>query len=144
MSRIPGLTLAVALSVSVGAAFADDRRQVDLPGPMAEHMLANMRDHLAAIQEIQAALASGEWSTAADVAENRLGASSMGAHGASHMAPHMPPEMREIGSGMHAAASRFARKALESAVDNDLAGALASLAEVTSSCVACHAGFRIR
>lgn len=62
---------------------------------------------------------------------------------ASHMAPHMPQAMREIGTGMHRAASRFAVAAQEAAVTGDTRRALGGLAAVTRQCVACHAAYRI-
>jgi len=120
---------------------ADDARQlVKMPEPMQAHMLGNMRDHLTALDAILAHLAAGEWSQAADVAEQRLGQSSLVAHGASHMAGYMPKAMQEIGTSMHRAASRFALRAQE----GELSPAVAALKEVTAACVACHAGYRIR
>jgi hypothetical protein len=102
-------------------------------------MLANMRDHLQTLAEIQAALAGGEFDRAAQTAEERLGMSSLTAHGASHMAPYMPQGMQAIGTEMHRAASRFAVAAAE----DDLPQALAGLAKVTEQCVACHAAYRV-
>jgi cytochrome c556 len=52
----------------------------------------------------------------------------------------MPEGMRNTGTGMHHAASRFALRAQE----GDLNAALLALGEVTRACVACHAGYRIR
>jgi len=127
------------------AAHATDTRQVvNMPLPMREHMLANMRDHLAALSEIQTALAAGRYDQAADVAEQRIGMSSLERHGASHMAPYMPKAMQDIGTNMHRTASRFARAAQEASVANDPAHALGALAELTQQCVACHASFKIR
>jgi len=125
---------------AVGAAEEDARRPVKLPQMMKSHMLANMRDHLQSIHEIQAALGKGEFDRAADVAEARLGMSSLVAHNAAHMAPYMPKPMQEIGTEMHHAASRFALTAKE----GDLARAVEDLAKVTQRCVACHAAYRIR
>lgn len=65
---------------------------------MQQHMLGNMRDHLLALTEIQEALAAGAFDRAADIAETRIGMSSLDSHGASHMAPHMPQGMRDIGT----------------------------------------------
>ena len=121
----------------------DARQVVHMPPEMATHMLANMRDHLAALGEIQAALAAGKFDQAADIAERRIGMSSLEAHGASHIAPHMPKAMQDIGTAMHRAASRFARTAQESEVKRDLPRALDGLAELTRQCVACHAGYRL-
>ncbi len=115
-----------------------------MPAPMQEHMLANMRDHLVAMGEIQAALARGKYSEAADIAEHRIGMSSLQAHGASHMAPYMPKPMQDIGTAMHQSASRLARAAHEASVTNDLPLTLDALAELTRQCTACHASYRLR
>jgi hypothetical protein len=144
-SRPPGglslwgmLALLVSFGPAVGA--EDAREPVSLPPMMQEHMLANMRDHLQGIDEILAAMAEGRMDRAASVAEDRLGMSALERHGASHMAPYFPEGMREAGSGMHRAASRFARVAQE----GEPLAAYAALREVTASCVACHAAYRLR
>jgi len=139
------VTLALSLAALLPAAHAADPRQlVEMPAPMQEHMLANMRDHLVAMGEIQAALAAGKYNEAADIAEKRIGMSSLQGHGASHMAPFMPKPMQDIGTNMHRAASRFARTTQEAAVTNDIPRALGALAELTQQCNACHAGYRLR
>jgi cytochrome c556 len=142
MKRMTSCVMAgVVLLASAGVALAgDSRRLVNMPEPMQEHMLGNMRDHVMALDAILAHLAAKEWSQAADVAEQRLGLSSLDSHGAGHMAGFMPKAMQDIGTGMHRAASRFALRAQE----GELAPAIAALREVTASCVACHAGYRIR
>jgi len=138
-------TLALSLTVMLSTTHAADPRQlVKMPPPMQEHMLANMRDHLVAMGEIQAALAAGKYNEAADIAEQRIGMSSLQGHGASHMAPFMPKPMQDIGTNMHRAASRFARTTQEAAVTNDIPRALGALAELTQQCNACHAGYRLR
>jgi len=124
------------------AADSDTRELVKMPAPMQQHMLANMRDHLLAITEIQQALGSGEYDRAAEVAEKRIGMSSLATHGASHMAPFMPRSMQEIGTQMHKAASQFAVIAQETAVDGNLKRAVGALSAITRQCVACHAGYR--
>jgi hypothetical protein len=114
-----------------------------MPAMMQDHMRANMRDHLLALGEIQAALASGHYDAAAEIAERRLGMTSLDAHGARHVAGFMPEGMQATGTAMHHAASRFAVTAQEAAVTGDLARALGGLAEVTQQCVACHAAYRL-
>jgi len=123
---------------------ADTRVLVELPEMMRRHMLANMRDHLRALHEIQDALARNALDEAAEIAEQRLGMTSLERHGARHMAPYMPEEMRSIGTGMHRAASQLAMAASDAAVTGDVKPALAALARVTAQCVACHEGFRVR
>jgi cytochrome c556 len=139
----PAVAALFMLVVATAARAADTRQKVELPPMMRDHMLANMRDHLLAVSEIQDALAKGAFDRAADIAENRVGMSSLKSHGASHMAPYMPEAMRDIGTGMHRAASRFAVAAQEAAVTGDTRRALGSLAEVTRQCVACHAAYRV-
>lgn len=139
-----GLTafaLACALLATSPARSAEenDRIKVDLPAMMKNHMLGNMRDHLSALHEIQAALAKGELDKAGDIAETRIGMSSLISHNASHMAPFMPKGMQKIGTAMHHAASRFAMTAKE----GDLPKALEGLSSVTEQCVACHATYRV-
>jgi len=129
----------LASSVANADADADQRKLVKFPAQMRMHMLGNMRDHLTALHEIQAALAAGKLDQAADVAETRIGMSSLALHNAAHMAPYMPQPMQDIGTAMHHAASRFA----QSAHEGDLKKSLADLSAVTQQCVACHAAYRV-
>ena len=132
----------ILLGCSSNLAIADEdpRQLVQLPEMMQQHMMSNMRDHLVAINEILTNMANDELDKAAEVAESRLGMSSLESHGASHMAKFMPEGMRNAGTGMHRAASRFALQAQE----GDAPSAYRALAEVTAACVACHSGYRIR
>ena len=128
-----------------GSANASDTRMlVDMPTNMTAHMLANMRDHLLAMQEIQDALAKGDNDSAAKIAEARLGMTSLKLHGAHEVAKYMPQGMQDAGSGMHRAASRFAIAAQDAGVTGDLKPALAALSAVTAQCVGCHAGYRVK
>lgn len=126
---------------------ADDTRQlVALPAPMTLHMLGNMRDHLRAIEEILVALGQNDVDTAAKVAEQRLGLSSLDDHGAATMAPMMPEDMRTKGTAMHQAASRFVIAAEDAAVDDSpekRAAVFTALGEITAACNACHMAYRI-
>ena len=122
----------------------DARQLVDFPEAMRAHTMANMRDHLLSLQQIDAALSKGDFDTAAKVAEQRLGMSSLEAHGAAHLAQFMPKGMQDIGTEMHHAASRFAVAAENASVSNDVRPALAALGDVMSQCVACHAAYRLR
>jgi len=129
----------LVLVAQSGAADEDARTKVDFPDMMKTHMLGNMRNHLQALNEIQAALAKGELDKAGEIAEARIGMSSLVSHNASHMAPYMPKGMQDIGTEMHHAASRFAMIANE----GDLPKALDGLSKVTAQCVACHMNYRV-
>ena len=142
MSRLPELffvALAACL-VAKPASSSDSRLLVELPKMMQEHMLSNMRDHLAALNEILIHLRNGELEKASTTAEFRLGVSSLESHGASHMAKFMPEEMRQIGNEMHRSASQFALVAEE----GEVLEAYKALSNITSACVACHAGYRVK
>jgi hypothetical protein len=136
------ITVPILLACSYSVSMADDeeRRLVQLPEMMQQHMMSNMRDHLVAINEILIKMSNGDFEKAAEIAEYRLGMSSLESHGASHMAKFMPEGMRQAGTAMHKAASRFALKAQE----EEVLPAYNALSEVTSACVACHSGYRIR
>ena len=125
------------------AAAGDSRQLVSFPEPMRLHTIASMRDHLAALQEIDMALAEGAYDRASTVAEQRLGMSSLPLHGAAHLAPFMPQPMQDIGTQMHKAASRFAVEAQNASVSNDVRPALAALGAVMQQCVDCHATYRL-
>ncbi len=122
----------------------DARQLVEFPPMLAEETLANMRDHLQTLQEIQMQLGMGHPDVAAKLAESRLGMSSLGLHGAAEVSRYMPQGMQDAGTAMHRAASRFAITAQDASVTGDLKPVFAGLAEVTAQCVGCHAGYRLK
>ncbi|MCI4661897.1 MAG: cytochrome c [Neomegalonema sp.] len=141
------LPAVLAVALLTPPARAEERALVELPAMMQEHMLANMRDHLRAIEEILAALAADDADTAAQIAETRLGMSSLGSHGAAHMAQFMPETMRSLGTDMHRAASRFALAVQDADLDPSpqaAQGVHGALQEILGSCNACHASYRLR
>jgi len=114
---------------------------------MQEHMLANMRDHLATLDAIVGYLADAKFEEAGKLSEERLGMSSLDLHGASHMAPYMPQQMQEIGTSMHRAASRLNIVLQDASVKmsfDAMRDVARALNEVTTACVACHTSYRIR
>ena len=125
------------------ASQGDSRQLVNFPEPMRLHTITSMRDHLLALQEIDVALSKNDFDTAARIAEQRLGMSSLELHGAAHIAPFMPQGMQDIGTQMHRSASRFAVEAQNASVSNDVRPALAALGTVMQQCVACHATYRL-
>lgn len=142
MQSLKGFIGLVLILCVLGQAQAggEERELVEMPALMQEHMLSNMRDHLVAVHEILSEMAAGDLESAAQIAESRLGMSSLESHGARHMAQFMPEGMRNAGTGMHRAASRFALKAQE----GEALPAYGALHEVTAACVACHSAYRIR
>ena len=142
LNKIIKFTLSALVIINSGMLQAeeDSRQFVELPEMMQKHMMSNMRDHLKTINEILIHLSNNEMDKAGETAEKRIGMSSLDSHGASHMGKFMPKGMRQAGTNMHKAASRFALKAQE----GDLLPAYKMLSEVTSACVACHSAYRIK
>jgi hypothetical protein len=126
------------------ASATDQRMAVDFPPPMKEHILANMRDHLLAISEIQAAIGRGDYNQAADIAEIRMGQTALKSHGAYENSKFMPKGMQEIGTQMHRSASRFAIEIQNASATGDTRLALTALSKTTQACVACHAVYRLQ
>ena len=120
----------------------DLRQLVSMPDQAREFMRKDMLDHLSVLSEIIGYLASNNIDAASDVAEARLGRSSMGKYRSTGMGPgrFMPLEMRNLGWGMHDAASEFSKIAKQ----GDLKKAYSALQKVTNSCVACHYSYRTR
>ena len=110
-------------------------------------MLANMLDHLATLDEVFGDIADNKFDAAGKLLEERLGMSSLPLHHAAEMAPYFSKLMQDAGTSMHRAASRLSI-ALQNASVAQSFDAMrevnAALQEVTSSCVACHAGYRLR
>jgi cytochrome c556 len=144
--HLPGMATPAAQSPA--PAQSDDSRQlVSLPGPMQEHMLANMRDHLQTLNTVVGDVADAKFDAAAKLLEERLGMSSLPLHHATEMAPYFPEPMQNAGTSMHHAASRLAIALQDASVAQTFDAMRevdAALHEVTSACVACHTGYRIR
>lgn len=120
----------------------DPRQLVTMPDAARALMRQDMLEHLNSLTQILGLLAAGDLNAAADVAENRMGKSAMGKHRGSGMAPgmYMTREMRELGWGLHEAASHFAQIARQ----GESAAAYGALQEVTANCITCHATYRTR
>lgn len=120
----------------------DLRQLVSMPEQTRQFMREDMLDHLSALNEIIGLMANNKLDAAADVAETRMGKSSMGKYRSTGMGPgrFMPLEMRNIGWGMHESATEFSQLATKGEVDN----AYRALQKVTSACVACHYSYRTR
>ena len=128
-----------------GAAKPPDGRQaVQFPQALRERTLANMRDHLLALQQIQEALSTQDFDKAAEIAEQRLGMTSLKLHGSHEVAKYMPQGMQNAGTEMHRSASRFALAAQEASATGEMKPVLAALSRLTAKCVACHAGYRMK
>ena len=111
---------------------------------MKDHTLASMRDHLLAISQIQEAIGTGQYDTAASIAETRLGQTALKAHHAKENSAYMPKGMQELGTQMHRTASQFAIEIQSASATGDIKPAMLLLSKTTQACVACHAGYKLK
>jgi len=120
----------------------DSRIFVDMPAQARGYMRQDMLDHLIALNEIIGLLASDDLPALAEIAETRIGRSSMGKYRGTGMGPgrFMPLEMRNIGWSMHDAATELAVLAKK----GDKAATVKALQKLTTSCVVCHNSYRTR
>ena len=145
---LAGLVMCTATaSADIMQKLEPQRTLVRFPPELQQHFLANMRDHLAAVAQIQTALAEGQFDEAGRIAGARLGMDSPSAAACkpgmehmSQMAKLMPAGMRKAGRRMHDAADRFAAE-MKSA--GNYRAAISSLSKITQACVMCHAEYRV-
>ncbi|HMM47651.1 MAG TPA: hypothetical protein PKC12_06695 [Thiobacillaceae bacterium] len=134
----------LAASVALPVAANDQRQLAPLPEPAQQTLRQEMLDNLIALNEIVALLAEDKLPAAGEIAETRLGRSAMGKNAAlpveARPGPQMPRAMHAVAIDGHLAASAFA----EAATAGDRPLAMRRLADVTGTCVACHAAYRIR
>jgi hypothetical protein len=119
-----------------GAASVDKRVPAPLLPHMARHQLENMRDHLAAIQEILAALATSDFDEVGRAAA-RIESSSRMEQMCNHMGAGAPG-FTPMALGFHRTADGIgvaARSGDEKAV-------LRAVSATLGTCVACHAAYR--
>jgi hypothetical protein len=120
------------------------RQLVELPAPLLQRVLEDMRERLAILGQLQAALSTEAYSEAAELAEHHLGMSSLPMHGTRGVAKYMPEGMHEMETALHQAASRFAVEARHAGPSMNVRPAIAALSEVMQRCVACHTAYRFR
>jgi hypothetical protein len=114
----------------------DPRAPVPLLPMMANHQKQNMREHLAAVQQIVAAAGVSDFSAIEDAAR-RIGYSEPMAQMCNHLGA-AAPGFTDRALAFHHTADRIASAARE----HDLPAVLRALGETLSSCTGCHAAFK--
>jgi DNA-binding GntR family transcriptional regulator len=114
----------------------DTRTPLPLTATMAAHQKTNMRDHLAAVQEIVAALAAGDMPAVREAAR-RIGYSDAMAQMCRHMGTGAPG-FTDMALTFHRTADTIA----DAAGRGDRQAATAALAATLGTCVGCHAVYR--
>ena len=103
---------------------------------MAQHQKQNMRDHLVAVQEVVAALATSDFS-AVETAARRLGSSESMQQMCTHMGAGAPG-FTEQALAFHEHADRIAAAAREHARDR----VLTELSTTLQACTTCHSTWK--
>jgi len=114
----------------------DTRKPLPLLAHMAEHQRANMRDHLAAIQEILAALSANDF-PGVERAASRIGYSEQMGRMCNHMGTGAPG-FSGIALNFHRTADTIGVAAKQRDADATLKAVSATL----QTCVVCHATYR--
>ena len=114
----------------------DTRRAVPLLPMMANHQKQNMRDHLVAVQEIVAALATDDFA-GVEKAAGRIGFSEKMGQMCTHMGAGAPG-FTEQALAFHQAADRISAAARE----HDRSRVLTELSATVQTCTACHASWK--
>lgn len=148
--KLTALASALAIVGSYSAIAGDNedpRTKIELPDNIEKKMLVNMRDHIGALDDIIQAVQAGEYEKAEDVAESRLGWSSLVRRGDQEVANHWAKPMQKMADQMYRSASNFVIVSQNASVEDSKEGyqnVLAALGEVTSACRSCHEAYRVR
>lgn len=129
----------VAVPLATPEAQPVDRRQrIVVPPAARERVLAEMRAMLESVNGVLRALATG------DLAAGEKAARASGLATAADVEPEvkraLPPQFLSLGMQTHRGFDRVAEELRAGAAREAI---VASLAEVTSLCVACHAAYRL-
>jgi cytochrome c556 len=114
----------------------DTQQPLPLPAMMADHQKQNMREHLAAVEAIIAAIGRDDM-TAVSKAAARLGYSEAMAQMCEHMGA-AAPGFTPMALNFHHTADTIG----EAARRGDRAGVLSALDRTLQTCVGCHATYR--
>lgn len=114
----------------------DQRAPLPLLPMMANHQKENMRDHLAAVQEIVVGLAANDFAKI-EAASERIGFSEQMGGMCKHMGAGAPG-FTEQALAFHHTADRIG----DAARARDQAGVVSALGQTLAACTGCHASYK--
>lgn len=141
-SVLAGLTFALAMATTNGAAWADtaDGRQViELTAAQRAHVLGEMRALLSGTQAMLAALAVDDMVAVARQA-SALGMN-MGHKAENHLHDVLPPAFMQLGMSIH---QDFDRIAADAETRKDSKHSLQQLSTTLNACAVCHEAYQIQ
>ena len=131
-------TLIFFLLVAMPITFAhNEKTKVELPQKLKEYVIENMRQKLAAFDEIMDSLAQDNLHHASRVAETYLGEGAQ-TQAQAELATYMPFGMRRFNDELTAAASHFSQVAQT----GDSIEALSAFKQISTSCIMCHSAYQ--
>lgn len=116
----------------------DNRASIEVTEAQQQMILEEMRDYVAALQEIAGGLAREDYDAVAQAA-HRMGRSRMTGE-RMQMARQLPDHFRMMGMSVHDDFDAIARDIVEI---QDKDHALEQISSALGKCVGCHAGFRL-
>ena len=125
----------------------DTRILVKLPSDIQDKMIAIMRDHIRALEDIIYAIQVEDYDKAEDIVESRLGWSSSLGLGGQEVVKHWPEPMQKMAEQLYHAANNYVVISQNTAVkDNNKNDqkVIAALGEVVTACRTCHEAYRLR
>jgi cytochrome c556 len=134
-------------SITANVAAADARNAVEIPTDIRTTMLSNMRDHIGALDDILAAVDESRFDDAMEIAESRLGWSSLVRQGDGEVAKHWAKPMQKMADQMYRSATDFSIAAQNASMKEGPGAAkqvIGALRKVTAACRACHEAFQVK
>jgi antitoxin component of RelBE/YafQ-DinJ toxin-antitoxin module len=133
------MAILIAGSMLFPAYAEDNRLPIEVTVPQQEMVLEEMRDYVAALQEITGGLAVSDFNKVAEAA-TRMGRGRMVGE-RMEMARQLPEQFRMMGMSEHDDFDAIARDAIDL---QDKDHTLEQVSAALGKCVACHATFRLQ
>lgn len=131
----------------MAANMQDNRVLVELPKDIEKIFLLNMRDHIAALDDILHSVRSGEFDDAKITASTRLTWSSFVHDDKDEIAKFLPIPMRKMVEKMNDDTGKFIWLAQNASVQEsaeNYQNLFEALGNITSTCRSCHETYRVR
>jgi hypothetical protein len=136
---LPTATKAVAQESPLQSEVSDSRARLDLKPAQKEAIKTTMREHLAALESIVAALARQDYEQAAAVAHSELGFPKHHEAMQREQGAVLPKKYQELAMEHHQAAEDLA----EAISKKEMASILQHLSKTIQACTACHKAYKL-
>jgi cytochrome c556 len=142
------ILLSFIISLPITAEELEDNRiLITLPKDVQKQFLLNMRDHMAALDDILHAVQASEFDKAKTIASSRLIWNSFIYDKDNNIAKHLPVTMRKMAEKMDDDVGKFiwlAQNASIQKTPENYQYLFEALGNITSTCRSCHETYRVR